>query len=260
MAKIKSIKRVPEIWVWVSHDFSGEELRIAANLSGERAWIDTFLNGGDLHKQTAIRMVGEENYNKGVRKVAKIFNFQMLYLASPQGFVGTPYEGKPMDLDTATDFHAKYQAALPTLMSWQKQICDKAVKVGVIRTLFGRPRHVEVYDKKEYNTKRRYAANFVIQGLGADILKLALMKLYKAGYFTSEHIRFMNTVHDEINFAVKFYSEEHLSEVMKEIQDLMYFTYSGWEVPIIVSGSIGNSFGMQLEVTNEGGRIVPKVE
>lgn len=56
---------------WVSVDFSGQELRIIANYSNEPTWVNTFLTGGDLHKQMAISMWGKDNYNKELRKRAK---------------------------------------------------------------------------------------------------------------------------------------------------------------------------------------------
>lgn len=58
----------------VTHN-CGQELKILANLAGQQNWIDTFKNGGDLHKNMAIEMFGLENYNNEKRKVAKTLNF-----------------------------------------------------------------------------------------------------------------------------------------------------------------------------------------
>lgn len=56
---------------------SGQELRITANLSREPAWVEAFTTGGDVHKETAVKIWGEENYNKEYRKLAKGANFAM---------------------------------------------------------------------------------------------------------------------------------------------------------------------------------------
>ena len=54
---------------------SGQELRIPANLSGEEVWVSAFTTGGDVHKETAVRLFGEENYDNSKRKMAKGANF-----------------------------------------------------------------------------------------------------------------------------------------------------------------------------------------
>lgn len=68
---IRSVFTVPDDSYFISLDYSAEELRLIANLSGEKSWIDTFNSGGDLHKQMAIQMWGKENYDNHKRKLAK---------------------------------------------------------------------------------------------------------------------------------------------------------------------------------------------
>lgn len=263
MAKIQSFKKVNENWVHVSFDFSGEELRISANMSKEPVWIETFLTGGDIHKRTAIAMVGEENYNKSIRKAAKSVNFSILYGASAQSYVGMEFNGKVLNLAGATKMLKDYKKGLPQLMGWQEKAINNALKRGVATSFFGRPRRLSPYinsNKKSFAA--RAASNMFIQSTGGDILKIAFLKLWKNGIIAngSHDTRFLNTVHDEINFGVKFYNYKHLEKVMSKIKSLMDFKLEQWPVPIVVDGSFGKSFGLQMECDVKDGIVSPKIK
>lgn len=263
MAKIQSFKKVPENWVHVSFDFSGEELRLAANMSHEDVWVNTFLTGGDLHKQTAISMVGEHNYTKSIRKVAKGMNFAMLYLAQASSFVGMELNGQPMNLAQATKMVKAYKKGLPKLMSWQEKVCDNAVKTGTVRSFFGRPRRVSPsVNANKVSQAKRFSANHIVQSTGGDLLKIAFLKLWKNGIMGagSHETRFLNTVHDEINFGVKFYNYQRLEKVMTKIKSLMDFKLEQWPVPVVVDGSFGKSFGLQMECDVQDGQVHPKLK
>ncbi|MGL6066134.1 MAG: DNA polymerase [Cetobacterium sp.] len=248
--------------VFVSFDFSGEELRIAANLGKENVWIDAFLNGEDLHKKTAIGMFGEGKYNKEARKMAKGMNFSMLYGASAHSYIGTVFNGKAMNAIQATNMVDNYKKALPKLMGWQAKLIDNSIKTGTVRSYFGRPRRMGPYIQAGKKSQvKRLASNHIVQSTGSDVLKISMIKLFKNGLIDQNNndVRFLNTVHDEINFSVRWDGESNLYNTMEKIRTTMEFRLPEWPVPLLVDGSIGNSYGIQLEVIVKDGKISPKV-
>lgn len=243
-------------YVWFSCDYSGQELRLTANLSKEPAWMEAFTSGGDIHKNTACKIWGEENYDKEKRKMAKGANFAVVYGATAHSFVGTG----GMNLQEAEQFFNDYKSALPTLFAYQERIQKRYKKEGTVTTYFGRPRRVRFYfTHGQAGFGYRTILNTPIQGCAADILKLTMCKIWKPILNHPEHkryVRFTNTVHDEINYSIR---KDKLNEMGKLIQDTMDFELPEWPVPIITSASFGWAWGSQIEVEwdKEKGHFVP---
>lgn len=245
---------------WVSCDYSGQELRIIANYTREPSWVNTFLTEGDLHKEMAVRMWGEENYDKEKRKRAKVLNFGMAY-----GMSGYSLSEKfHVSVEEGNDIVTKFWKAAPNIQRFQSACVRKAQKEGTIANYFGRPRRVKYWmnsdDYKQRAFGRRTINNTIIQSMGAEILKLAVLKLWKN--FLNEpswtpYSRFMNTVHDEANFGIK---KDKTVEGIKVIQKDMEMQIKGWEVPINIGIEIGTSWGSTFPFHWEGEKLVPSVE
>ena len=267
MAKITKIKEVDKIYNVVSFDFSGEELRLFANIGNEKVWQDVFINGGDLHKRMAMALVNndEEKYNKSVRKVAKSVNFSIMYLCTPQSFVGMELNGKEMNLNDATKMLKDYKNGIKDAIRWQDNYIHRALQKGEASSYFGRPRMLTpLAIKYGKSYALRTASNVIIQGTGADILKIAFIKLFKENIIGryNKKTRFLCTIHDEINYSVIYYNYKQLEQTMCKIKSLMDFTLPNWPVPIIVDGSYGGSLGMQLEckLDMDKGLVHPKID
>lgn len=241
----------PEGFVWLAVDYSGQEVRVAANLSQEPVWMQAFLTGEDPHKQTAIAVWGKENYNKDYRKMAKILNFSQMY----GGNKFTISEKLKVPLSEAEQIEIKFKKALPTFFCWVEDTHTQARRQGFVVNPYGLPRRVGYYyqqGSKWVGFADRTSVNTKIQSSGAIMIRITLVKLlglingkYKGDVF------FRATVHDEVDLIVR---KSRLLEFCKELKDIMTkVTPSTWKVPMDVEFTIGNSWG-------EGWVMIPNAD
>lgn len=235
----------PDEWIWCGIDYAAQELRIPANLSREPVWMNAFVSGGDVHKETAIKLFGEENYNKQMRKRAKGANFGILYGMTAVSLA----ESFGMTLAEGEEFYMKYKQALPTLFAWEERIINKARRKGTAYTYFGRPRRVRFYfQNNQVGFGKRTVVNTTVQGTASDILKITLIKLWKNLLNHPDYkndVRFLTTVHDEIDLAIR---RTRLKEILKLAEDTIRFELPEWPVVIDVESSIGFSWGDEFPV------------
>lgn len=243
---------------WVSCDFSAQELRLPALISKEPLWTETFASGGDLHKEMACRMWGKENYSKQKRKMAKKANFGILYGMTAKNFA----EDFGMPLYEAEDLVRRYKETAPVLFNWVHQNEKSIIETGTGYTICGRPRRLGWYlnfnnhnDRGLYNFGIRSCTNTVIQGSGADVLKISFMNIYDM-FFKSEYIRtnrkyikFLNTVHDEINYQV---SKDNIRHIVPKIISCMRLWLDDWEFPMQVGLDIGTRWGQTVAFDYDG--------
>lgn len=232
---------------WVSIDFNAEEIRIPALWSKEPTWVNAFKNGEDIHKATAVAIWGAENYDKSKRKKAKSANFGILYGMTARNFAAD----FKMSLEEGEKFVQDFKNGLPILFQWVS-IKEKEAKMrGTISTYFGRPRRVKYWlESDEFGLRNfglRTVINTIIQGTGADILKLVLINLFKTFYKDKKYtdiIRFKNTIHDEINYQIK---KEYIRPFVKEVMKIMRIKLPNWEFPMEVGLSLGNRWGQSVD-------------
>lgn len=243
---------------WVSCDFSAQELRLPALISKEPLWTETFASGGDLHKEMSIRMWGKENYSKQKRKMAKKANFGILYGMTAKNFA----EDFGMPLYEAEDLVRRYKETAPVLFNWVHENEKSIIETGTGYTICGRPRRLGWYlnfnnhnDRGLYNFGIRSCTNTVIQGSGADVLKISFMNIYDM-FFKSEYIRtnrkyikFLNTVHDEINYQV---SKDNIRHIVPKIISCMRLWLDDWEFPMQVGLDIGTRWGQTVAFDYDG--------
>jgi DNA polymerase-1 len=202
--------------------------------------VDAFVSGADVHKSTAIKLFGEESYDKEKRKMAKICNFSILYGATYQSLA----ERFDMSLSEAEEFHKRYKDALPTLFNWEARLHRRAKRDGTAYTYFGRPRRIKFYfENRQAGFGYRTITNTCIQGTASDLLKLAIRRLWSNLLGNPKYIpdcRFCLTVHDEIDYAVRY---SKVNEVLPIIVDSMTISIPEWPVIITVEVSVGFSWG-----------------
>lgn len=228
---------------WVSRDFSGQELRILANLSGEPTWIDAFLHGKDIHKATAVTVWGEENYTSDKRRAAKTLNFGLIY------GVAAPTLSKQLNVpvDEAQSYIDAFFKGLPAIQNTLNAFAKYAQENGEIVNIYGRKRRMKNFITpwgNINNAGKRRSYNFPVQSLGAEITKLALIKIYERILTNDDYkdkVFFMNTIHDEINLSV---SEDYLEKVVFEMGKCMFHMLPNKPVPIISGLEIGTSMGL----------------
>lgn len=232
---------------WVSIDYAAEELRIAALISGEPVWTKVFSEDGDVHESTAKAIWGEENYNRDLRKLAKGANFGILYGQNEYNFA-EKFDG---DINKSREFLEQYKGSLPVLFRWVNAHQRVSQQKGMINTYFGRPIRTKSYfdsgDYKKSAYARRLSVNATIQGTGADVLKIAFMKLWKQ-IFSNEanrdKVKFLLTVHDEINYQI---TKEDTRAIVPLILKIMKLQLPEWPFPLDVGLSLGNRWGMDFD-------------
>lgn len=230
-------------FLYCSFDYAAEELRIAANLSREPNWVKAFTSGDDIHKSTACAIWGEEHYNRDYRKMAKYANFSILYGASSHSLYADSRYGFK-SLQEAEDFYNKYKKALPVLFQWQDRIIASAKRKGMIQTYFGRPRRLRsYYENRQIGFANRSAGNTSVQGVAGDILKMVMIKLWKALFNNDAYkndVGWRVAIHDEIGYSIR---ATKLMEIMKLIKETQSVKLKDWPVEIMTDPSVGWSMG-----------------
>lgn len=177
----------------ITTDYSQIELRILAELSGDRNLYEIFNRGEDLHKATAAAMLGVplEEVSSDQRHFGKGLNFGLVYGQGPKALGGTLGVSK----EKAKSLIDAYFHQFPKVKSWiwkQKNKGKDKSTVGV-RTMSGRMARLPL--ENDNGERERDAVNYPIQGTSADITKEALYRLYKA---LPEEAMLVNVVHDEV--------------------------------------------------------------
>jgi len=218
-------------------DFSQIELRLGAELIGIPQMIKAFQNGEDLHQVTASLIykvpVNEVTYSQ--RQDGKTLNFALLYGMGFRKYkTYAAQSGKVITLSEAKIAHTAFHTAYPRLRQWHR---ERAAMVEdgwcYVRTPVGRRRLLS-YD----DAQMMACANTLIQGAGADILKLSIAKL---GEYLNDDAHLIACVHDEIVMEVREGKEEHykvlLENCMKEAAETILKT-----VPAKADASIGDTW------------------
>ena len=191
-----------------SADYSQIELRIMAHVSGDPHIIQAFQSGEDIHASTAARIfkLPIDQVTKDQRRKAKTANFGIIYGISAFGLA----ERLNIPRREAKELIDGYNATYPGISDYIERSKEMARKNGYIETLFHRRRYLPDINSGNAVVRgyaERNAVNAPIQGTAADIIKVAMVRIYRR--FQEEGIRskMILQVHDELNFSV--YPEEH---------------------------------------------------
>lgn len=192
---------------------------------------------------TAVAIWGEEHYNRDYRKMAKYANFSILYGASSHSLYADSRYGFK-SLQEAEDFYNKYKKALPTLFQWQDRLIYSARRKGMLQTFFGRPRRLRsYYENKQIGFANRSAGNTSVQGVAGDILKMVMIKLWRALFNNDEFkndVAWRVAIHDEIGYTIRATKLMRILRIIKETQSVKL---PEWPVEIITDPSVGWSMG-----------------
>ena len=177
-------------------DYSQIELRILADFSGDKNFIDAFVSGRDFHAATAAQVFGidPQDVSADQRSFAKRLNFGVVYGIGAQRFAMMT----GLTQRQAEDTLRRYFATYPKMDAWLREAAQKVLKDRVARTASGRMARINfaAEDRSSVGAAQRYAKNMPIQGTSADILKRALRLLHDDLRGTSAKL--VNIVHDEI--------------------------------------------------------------
>jgi len=204
-------------------DYSQIELRVLAHLSQDQALIETFVADRDIHEETARRVFGEglPQLKDELRRKAKIINFSIIYGTSAFSLakqLGTT----PRD---AQDFIDRYFSQYPKVAEFLEAVVNRAEERGFTETLYGRVRQVPELKQKDRTTQqagRRIALNAPIQGSAADLMKKAMIDIWREFRDRRLRAKIILQVHDELVFEVP---EEETRLVEGLVRDKMEHVY-----------------------------------
>src|SRR5947209_5272533 len=208
--------RAPEGRKLVVSDFSQIELRILAEFTGDKGFVDAFNSGADLHRVTAAQVfnVPLEQVTKEQRDFAKRLNFGVVYGIGAQRF--SMMTG--LTLSDAESIMTRYFQTYRALDAWLRAAAQRAVRERSARTLSGRLArfNFDPEDRQAISLTQRNGKNMPIQGLSADILKRALRLLHDKLRDTTARV--VNVIHDEIVVEA---DASAATEIAKLVEDAM---------------------------------------
>lgn len=187
----------------LSADYSQVELRILAHLSNDEGLIDAFRNNLDIHARTASEIfnIPIDKVTPDIRRIAKTVNFGVIYGISPFGLSET----LSISRDEAKKYIEQYFKRHPGVKSYIEKTLDEARNKGYASTLFGRRRAIPEIKSKNSNIRQqgeRLAINSPIQGTAADIIKIAMINIWKKIKDGELKTRMILQVHDELLFEL----------------------------------------------------------
>ncbi len=235
----------------ISIDYSQIELRIAAILSGDKKFVEIFKNGEDVHTSVAAEVfnVSRDKVTKEMRRQAKVINFGILYGMGVNSLRQALGEGGlPISREDAQMFFDEYFSRFYELAGYLEETKRVAHTQGFTETLFGRRRyHEAIHSNIPYirSSAERQAANAPMQGTGADIVKLAMVKVDE--YLKAEKLEgdasLILQVHDELVYEVKEELAEKVAMDIKQIMERVLDPKVTHGVPIVAEASIGDNWG-----------------
>ena len=210
---------VPTYDYILSADYSQIELRVLAHMADVQALKEAFKNKLDIHAKTAsdIFKVPLNLVTSEMRRVAKAVNFGIIYGISSFGLA----ENVGIRPAEAKKFIDTYLETYPGIKEYMDTSISQAKEKGYVTTLFNRKRNIPELKNTVYTIRQsgeRIALNTPIQGTAADIIKLAMVKVYKALKENNLKTKMIIQVHDELIFDVP---KEELEQVKKIVTDLM---------------------------------------
>uniref|UniRef100_UPI0025DA8822 DNA polymerase n=1 Tax=uncultured Oscillibacter sp. TaxID=876091 RepID=UPI0025DA8822 len=191
---------VPEAGcVLVDADYSQIELRLLAHISGDEGMQAAFRSGGDFHAETAAKVfhVSREDVTPEMRRRAKAVNFGIVYGISAFSLS----QDIGVSVAEAKDYMDAYFATFPGVRHYMDAVVEQAEQNGFVETLFHRRRDLPELNSSNHNLRafgQRVALNMPIQGTAADIMKLAMIAVWRRLRTEQPAARLVLQVHDEL--------------------------------------------------------------
>ena len=228
-----------EGWVFVDADYSQIELRVLAHIAQDQTMANAFRSGEDFHRVTASQVfnVPVEEVTPQMRSNAKAVNFGIVYGISEfslsQDIGVSRYEAKA--------YIESYLSKYPGVREYMKNIVETAKRDGYVSTAFGRRRYLPEIGSSNFNIRsgaERIALNTPIQGTAADIIKLAMVRVFHALEQDALQARLLLTVHDELIIECPAYEAYMVMDMItREMEQVVKLS-----VPLIAEAKMGESW------------------
>lgn len=223
----------------ISADYSQIELRLMAHLSGDEAMLEGFAHGADIHTATAARIFGKsaEEVTADERRKAKAANFGIIYGMSAFGLA----QRMEIPRGEAKAFIEEYFRNYPGVRRYINEAIATAHERQYVETMFGRRRYLPEINSRNHNVSslaERNAVNAPIQGSAADIIKLAMINVWKRLQEAGLRTKMVLQVHDELIFDVPPGERDAALEIVRrEMENVV-----GLKVPLTVECNYGRNW------------------
>jgi DNA polymerase-1 len=216
--------------IYLDADYSQIELRVLASISGDKHMIEAFKEGKDIHKQAASKVFKTpiEEVTKEQRSNAKAVNFGIVYGISDFGL------GEQLGIGRkkAKQYIEEYLEQYAGIKQFMENITEQAKEQGYVETLFHRRRYIPELKSNNYMVRQfgaRAAMNTPIQGTAADIMKIAMIKVYNEIKSRKLKSKIILQVHDEMMIETPIEEKEEMIKIMKKCME----SAANLEVPLI---------------------------
>lgn len=223
--------------VMLSVDYSQIDLRVLAHESQDPVLVQAFLDGGDIHTQTAAQVFGVMPLmvTDEMRSSAKAINFGIIYGQGPMGLS----QALGISMREAKEYIDNYFRNFRVVRQWIDDNIAAARKNGYVKTMLGHVRYLPEFNMgigSMASFAQRAAINTIVQGGSADIIKKAMIDVFTA--YRNSPVQMTMQVHDELIFEVP---KDTLSETAAHIKDLMQKTVS-LRVPLVAAAKAGENW------------------
>lgn len=225
--------------VLVDADYSQIELRVMAHLCGDKHMIGAFTSGEDIHTSTAAQVFDMPSImvTPEMRSAAKAVNFGIIYgigAFSLSKDIGT-------SVAQAKKYISDYLAKYPKVQKFMNEVVDNAMKTGSVTTMFGRKRLIPELassNKMLQAAGKRIAMNTPVQGTAADLIKIAMINVYRRLKAEKLDAQLILQVHDELIIEADISCAERCAELLKEEMVSVY----DMKAPLSVDVHTGESW------------------
>jgi DNA polymerase-1 len=223
-------------YVLMSADYSQIELRLFAHITGDRVMTEAFNNGEDIHARTARAVFGAKTKQEEAeaRRLAKIVNFAIAYDVGPFGLA----QRTGLTRAEAKRAIETYYQTYTGVRRYMEETPAEVRETGIVRTVFGRIRPIPDLNNRNHNLRaraEREAINAPLQGTAADLVKMAMIRVYNRLRREQSGARMILQVHDELLLEVPENEVERAREIVRAEMENVYEL----AVPLVVDIGVG---------------------
>ena len=215
--KLRKVFKPKEKSVFIDADYSQIELRVLSHIAEDEHMIEAFNKDEDIHAQAASKVFGIplNEVTKEKRSEAKAVNFGIVYGISDFGLAGQ----LGISRKQAKTYIEQYLEKYPKIKNFMDNIVEEAKNKGFVETLFNRRRYIPEISSNNYMVRQfgnRVAMNTPIQGTAADIMKIAMIKVYNSLKENNFKAKLLLQIHDELLIEAPIEEKEEVKRILRE--------------------------------------------
>ena len=213
--KLRKVFKPAENKIFLDADYSQIELRVLAHVSKDETMVDNFIHDEDIHAQAASRVFGVplDEVTKELRSKAKAVNFGIVYGISDFGLAGQIHSSRKQAKQYIEQYLEKYNG----IKTFMDEAVEDAKKKGYIETMYNRRRYIPELTSKSYMVRKfgeRVAMNTPIQGTAADIMKIAMINVFRELKDRKLNSKIVLQVHDELLIETDVKEKDEVREIL----------------------------------------------